>query len=375
MIDQAQRDEVPKLTSVVSESIPHLKRGAVRDFENILNEHRYWKDGNWNASDHIYTFETGSKIEFFSADQGDKLRGARRDRLFLNEANNVTLDAFDQLEVRTKEFCFLDWNPVSEYWFYSDVLGHRDDIDFIKLTYLDNEALSEQEVKSIEARRDRTNWFRVYGLGELGESETKIYKNWQTIDEIPHEARLVKYGLDFGYSVDPTSIIAIYFYNGGYILDEICYQNGLTNRQIANILLNLEKAAVIADSAEPKSIDEISSYGVMIMGAQKGADSVNQGIQFVQDQKISVTKRSLNVLKEYRNYFWEKDKNGKILQVPESGFDHTMDAIRYAIASEFPRRKTEQEICKALETRELIKQFDSRKEKSSILTGSAYLRR
>jgi len=332
LIALVQSDKHPTLTSVISESIPHLKRGAIRDFKNIMTSHKYWKDSLWNATDSIYTFETGSKMEFFSADQADKLRGGRRDRCFLNEANNMTLDAFDQLEVRTKEFIFLDWNPTNEFWFYTDVLNNREDVDFITLTYKDNEALSQEIVDSIEARKNRAGWWQVYGLGQLGEVEGKIYKDWNIIDEIPHEARLERYGLDFGYSNDPSSLVAIYKYNGGFILDEIMYQKGLSNKQIADIINNEPKSLVLADGAEPKSIDEIKTYGVMIRPALKGQGSVNQGIQFVQDQKISVTKRSYNIIKEYRNYLWETDKDGKILNKPEYTFSHSMDAIRYGLS-------------------------------------------
>ena len=140
-----------------------------------MQTHKYWKDNNWNATDSIYTFETGSQIEFFSTDNGDKLRGGRRDRCFMNEANNCTMDAFDQLEVRTREFVFLDWNPTNEFWFYTDVKDHRKDVDFIILTYKDNEALSPEIISSIESRKNRTQWWKVYGLGQLGEVEGKIY--------------------------------------------------------------------------------------------------------------------------------------------------------------------------------------------------------
>jgi phage terminase large subunit len=329
----AQSDKKKTLTSIVSESIPHLKRGAIRDFTNIMQGHSYWKDSNWNKSDSIYTFETGSQIEFFSTDNGDKLRGARRDRLFINEANNVTFDAFEQLEIRTNDFIILDWNPTNEFWYYTEVKTKRDDVEELTLTYKDNEALDQQIVDSLEQRKNRKGWWQVYGLGQLGEVEGKIYKGWNIIDEIPHEARLERYGLDFGYSNDPTSIVAIYYYNGGYILDEITFQKGLSNKQIADILKNHDTALVIADSAEPKSIDEIASYGLSITGAQKGKDSIVHGITVVQSQRVSVTKKSVNVIKEYRNYLWLTDKQGKILNEPDGGFDHSMDAIRYGLVS------------------------------------------
>jgi len=331
LIAKAQTDKSPTLTSIISESTPHLKRGAIRDFTNIMQGHHYWKDNSWNATNFIYTFETGSKIEFFSADQSDKLRGGRRDRAFLNEANNLTLDTFDQIEVRTKDFVFLDWNPTNEFWFYTEVKDKRKDIDFITLTYKDNEALSPEIVASIESRKNRKGWWQCYGLGQLGEVEGKIYKDWKIIDEIPHEARLERRGLDFGYAVDYTAINNLYYYNGGFIIDEVLHKKGLSNKQIADVINSQEDSVLtIADSAEPKSIDEIRSYGVNITGAKKGKDSVRQGIQYIQDQKISITKRSINTIKAYRNYLWKTDKDGVILNEPDHFLSDQMDSVRYA---------------------------------------------
>lgn len=343
LIHLAQTDKKPTLTSIVSESFPHLKRGVMRDFLSIMESHGYYDDKQWNKTDFIYMFETGSKIEFFSADQPGKVRGPRRDRLFINEANNVNYEIFDQLEIRTNEFIFLDWNPVSEFWFYSEV-QKRDDIDFLKLTYKDNEALSIEIVKSIEQRKDRASWWKVYGLGELGEIEGKIYKNWTIIDDIPHEARLERYGVDFGYSNDPTAIVAIYYWNGGYILDEIIYQKGLSNKQIADIFENIEKVLVVADSAEPKSIDEIKSFGINIIPCKKGSDSIRHGIKLVQDQHISVTKQSVNILKEYRNYLWITNKDGVITMFAEEAWNNAMDAVRYAFGSLIPIKRRDEYI-------------------------------
>ena len=330
-IQYAQTHE-NELLSVVSESFPHLKRGVIRDFLNIMEGHGYFKENNWNKTDFVYTFETGSKLEFFSADQPGKVRGPRRDVLFINEANNISYETYTQLEVRTKKIIWMDWNPVVEFWFYSDV-KNKDNVDFEILTYKDNEALDPNIVSAIESRQGNKNWWLVYGLGQLGEVEGKIYKDWKIIDDVPHEARLERYGLDFGYSNDPTAIVAIYRYNGGFILDEITYQKGLSNKQIADILLNQPTSLVIADSAEPKSIDEIMSYGVNILASTKGQGSVNAGIAYVQDQRISITKRSVNGIKEYRNYMWKTDTDGKIINIPDVGFDHFNDAVRYGISS------------------------------------------
>lgn len=335
LIDDAQTDKSPTLTSVVSESFPHLKRGAIRDFLNIMQEHGYFDDSLWNKTDYTYTFETGSKIEFFSADQPSKVRGPRRDRLFLNEANNVPWEAWDQLLVRTKQYAWADWNPTNEFWFYEQV-KERDDVDFITLTYKDNEALDDNIVSEIESHKNNKQWWTVYGEGQLGEVEGRIYKDWKLdLDEVPHNARLERRGLDFGYSVDPAALVDVYYYDDGYILDEQLYQKGMHNQQIADLIKNLRdsQTLVIADSAEPKSIDELKLYGVNVLGAEKGAGSINQGINFIQGKRISVTKRSVNLIREYRNYMWKFDKDGHQLTVPEPGNDHLMDAVRYALQS------------------------------------------
>lgn len=337
LIAKAQTDKTPTLTSVVSESFPHLKRGSMRDFLGIMQSHHYFKDEAWNKTDYTYTFETGSKIEFFSADQPGKVRGPRRDRLFVNEANNIPYEAWDQLLVRTKEFAFADWNPTNEFWFYDQILPVREDLDFITLTYKDNEALDPNIVSDIESHKHNAQWWRVYGEGQLGEVEGKIFRDWAIIDEIPHEARLERYGLDFGYSNDPTAIVAIYSYNGGYVLNEVAFQKGLTNKQIADILNANDRALIIADSAEPKSIDELKLYGLTVMPAKKGPGSVSQGIQYVQQQRISVTKQSTNIIKEYRNYLWLTDKEGKIINEPAHEFSHSQDAIRYGMDFVRPR--------------------------------------
>ena len=337
LIDKCQAEDKPgDVTSVTSESFPHLKRGAIRDFLSIMQGQGYFEDLRWNKTDYIYTFESGAILEFFSSDQPSKVRGPRRKRLFINEANNVPFETFEQLEVRTTDEIYIDYNPTVEFWVQLDILGKRTDVDFVILTYKDNEALQQTIIDSIEQRKNRPGWWKVYGLGELGEVEGKIYANWQFIDDIPHEARLERYGLDFGYTNDHTSIVAIYYYNGGYILDEICYQKGLSNKQIADILVNQPKALVIADSAEPKSIDEIRSYGINIQPTLKGKDSIRQGIQVVQDQPISITKRSVDTIKEYRNYLWEVDRNGRVLNEPIGIYNHSMDAIRYGMCSLTP---------------------------------------
>lgn len=335
IIDYCQsRQSHLKLVTIASESYPHLEKGAMRDFEMIMKDRGYWRDDRWNMSKHHYTFETGHLLEFSAFDTYQKAHGPRRDVLFLNEANNMPYNIADQLITRTREIVWMDWNPTSEFWFYTDMLGRRDDVDFITLTYKDNEGLDAITIKEIESHKHNRAWWQVYGLGELGDLEGKIYTGWQLLDDIPAEARLLKYGLDFGYSIDPTASDAIYKWNDSIIVDEAIHQKGLSNRQIAETFQNLERASVVADSAEPKSIDEIASYGIPIFAANKGSDSIRQGIQVVQDQKVFITKRSVNTLKEYRNYLWKKDREGNFTKEPSDIWNHHMDSIRYALSSE-----------------------------------------
>ena len=190
---------------------------------------------------------------------------------------------------------------------------------------------------------NRPGLYKHKWLGEPINQEAKIYKDWVVIDEIPHEAKLVGRGLDFGYSNDPTALIDVYQYNGGFILDERLYRKGLSNKQIADYINNLNEpnTLVIGDSSEPKSIDELRLYGVNILPAQKGQGSVNQGISYIQYQRISYTKRSTNLRKEYVNYLWQTDKEGKIINVPEQGNDHLLDALRYELEGHARKSNTE----------------------------------
>jgi phage terminase large subunit len=329
-----------KRCSVVSESYPHLEGGAIFDFKNIMQDKGYWSDSRWNATKHIYTFPTGNELQFFSPDTYGKAHGPRRDVLFVNEANNLAYNIVDQLMTRTREVVFMDWNPTNEFWFYTELKPNRQDIDFITLTYLDNEALDKVTVAEIEAHKHNKNWWKVYGLGQLGEVEGRVFKDWAIIDEVPHHARLVARWLDFGYTNDPTSIGSIYYHDGGYIADEELYQKGMLNKPIADFLSNLAdpQTIVVADSAEPKSIAEIKGYGLNIIGVTKrkgesNADNfVKWSIGLVQDQRMSITKRSVNTIKEYRGLMWLTDKDGKILNEEDPKCaNHSMAGIRYVM--------------------------------------------
>lgn len=333
LIDIAAKNSISEI-SVVAESIPHLKRGAMKDFKKIMIETGRWVDSRWNATDFKYNFSNGSQIEFFSADNDSKLRGARRDYLYMNEANNMTFHAYTELASRTKKGVYLDWNPVNEFWFHTD-LQNDSDVDFIIVTYEDNEACPESALNFILKAKDKAktssyweNWYKVYGLGQIGTLEGVIFNNWQGIDIIPNDARLIGYGVDFGYSNDPTAIVEVYKWNDKRIVNEICYQKELSNSQIAKFIT--QKLPTYCDSAEPKSIAELTKLGVRAFGVTKGSDSINFGIQTMQGQEYLITKQSTNLINELRKYAWDKDKKtGATLNKPIDMYNHAIDSLRY----------------------------------------------
>ncbi len=332
LIDKAAKTPYLEI-SIVAESIPNLRRGALKDFLKIMHQTGRYIDDNFSRTTLKYTFTNGAFIEFFGADQPDKLRGPRRNILYINECNNVTFETYQQLSIRTSDEIWLDFNPTNEFWVHHE-LSNDEDAEHLILTYKDNEALSPNIVKEIEKAREKAktskyweNWWNVYGLGLLGTLQGAIFNNWETIDTIPEEAKLIGLGLDFGYSNDPTAITEIYKYNDKRILHEICYRTKMVNNDIAKMLP--KDIIIYADSAEPKSIEEIRRTGVYIKGATKGKDSINFGISTMQTQEYLVTKSSINLINELRSYCWDTDKSGNSLNKPIDNFNHAIDGIRY----------------------------------------------
>lgn len=347
LIDTATRN--PNLEiSVVSESIPHLRKGALKDFIKIMKDTGRWVESRFNKTLLTYTFAIGSYMEFFSADQEGKVRGPRRNILYVNECNNISFATYHQLAIRTDQVIWLDFNPANEFWAHTE-LSDDPDAEWLTLTYKDNEALSPTIVQEIEKAREKAktsaywaNWWKVYGLGQTGVLEGVILNNWKTIDRLPAEAKLIARGIDFGFTNDPTTMVALWELDGKYIWDEEIYQTGLTNPDIAKLMQAKGVKPldyVYADSAEPKSIAEINRYGFKVKGTDKGRDSINFGISILQESDFLVTARSTNMIKELRRYSWDKDKEGKTLNRPIDVFNHCIDPMRYVAVMKLARQK------------------------------------
>jgi phage terminase large subunit len=345
LIDRAIK--TPNLEiSVVSESIPHLRRGANKDMIKIMKETGRYIPTHYNKTLLRYEFSNGSYIEFFSADDESRLRGARRNILYLNESNNINYDAYLQLSIRTDGDIYLDYNPTSKFWVHTEVIG-QPDTELLVLTYKDNEALSEEIVKQLEVNREKAktstyweNWCRVYLDGEIGQVEGTIFTDFNIIDKIPEDARLLGYGLDFGFSQDPAALIAIYKYNDELVVDEVVYQTGLLNSELSNIMKQSGvKGEIFADSAEPKSIQELKRYGHQVKPVEKGKDSVNYGIQILQQKRMLVTRRSTNILDEFSKYMWKKNRDGGYEKTPVDYANHACDALRYVAMMKLGVRK------------------------------------
>lgn len=331
--------------SIVAESIPVLKRGAYKDFIDIITKMGLYDESKHNKTDRIYQLND-TIFEFFSADDHSKLRGSRRDILFVNEANNVSFEAFQELNIRTKQFTFLDYNPTSPFWAHSELIG-KEGVDFLIVTFKDNEFLDikiKEEIQSWEQKAQKSDYWlnrwKVMGLGQLGVQSGAIFNDWKEIESLPENAELIGSGLDFGFTNDPTSLISVYRYDGEIIVDEVIYQKGLLNSQIASLIKQspVRYGIIYADSAEPKSIAELKSYGLNVLPVVKGKDSINYGIQLIQQQPFKVTSRSINLIKELQNYVWMKDKEGKELGIPIDNYNHALDALRYLFLMKFSKK-------------------------------------
>jgi phage terminase large subunit len=325
--------------SMVSHSLPHIKRGVYRDFKNILEQWNIWDEKDFRYTDFIYTFKNGSYIELFGLEDPDKAKGPARDILFVNEANLISKALFDQLLIRTTGQSFLDWNPADFIsWVYEVADNPKN--KRIHSTYLNNITnLSDSQIRNIEQYKDLPDDFmwKVYGLGERGSAKEIIYTQWKQYDEAPDGD--VFYGLDFGY-VHPAALIKVTHHEGQNYFEEIVYQSGLTLSDLSRLIKEKlpERATIYADAAEPKSIEELYRQGFNIKPAQK---DVWAGIVKMKSYPINLHYNSKNLRREFMSYKWKKDKNDNVIEEPVKANDDLMDACRYAVFTHLTKLKFE----------------------------------
>ena len=327
-----------KIITICRKTYPALRATAMRDFFDILKNNDLYDESLHNKSSSEFKFK-GNTIEFISLDKPTKIRGRKRDLLYINEANEITFEDWQQLIFRTTGRVIIDYNPSDEFHFIYDKIKPRDDVDFFITTYKNNPFLSADIVAEIERLKDiDPNYWKVYGLGEVGASQSIIFRVNDCID-IPDTATFLSYGMDFGFTNDPTTLVGIWKQGDDIYLKEYLYKTGLTNRDIDTYLRNLEvgKSEIFADSSEPKSIEELYRMGWNIKPATKGQGSVNIGIDMMKRYRINITGDSLNMIKEFKNYKWAEDKNGVILNTPVDMFNHTIDAVRYGLYDKLSR--------------------------------------
>lgn len=338
------------LITVAGMTYNHLATGTMRDFKKIMQETNRWEDVNFNKSSKIYNFPNGSQIEFLSTDNMTS-RGPRRDVLFVNEANGINYETFDQLATRTRDFVILDYNPSAKFWAHEELVEGRqkDKTTFLTLTYLDNEALSKQERENIESRKPKpgeepSNYWIVYGLGQIGSLEGNVFEGWCEMgsEEIKKEGKLIRYGLDFGFSNDETAMVAAYDMGDNKLgLIELVYEKGLLGSQYAPKFESIgidPNILIVADSARPEIIAEIKHSGFRIVGADKNPGSVLRSIDYLKQYQVFYCGKNLK--QEYLAYAWRKKRTGEILDEPQDGNDHCVDCCRY-IALDLKRHRIE----------------------------------
>ncbi|MGP8215755.1 MAG: PBSX family phage terminase large subunit [Bacteroidia bacterium] len=352
--------------SVVAESMPHLKRGCLRDARKIIQMEGWQTNFTENKTDCTFSAYNGSYIEFFPADSESKMRGPKRDILFINECNNVSFEAFQQLDVRTRKHTYLDFNPVRRFWVHDKLMESLSGTDytFVQSTYKDNAYITPEEIANIERRRNNANWWRVYGEGEIGNAEGVVFTNWEIITIKNEELRikngnspntlnsslltlnwlpgtLLGYGIDFGYVHSPTAIVQVNEYNGELYVRELFYKTGAQNDEIfAFVQKNIDlRALAVADCAEPKSIDYLFRKGWPgLFPSIKGEGSIEFGLNMLLERKINVSRDSLNLIKEMREYMWDTNADGVPINRPVKMNDHAIDAMRY-VCSYPPKKK------------------------------------
>lgn len=319
-----------KSLSIVRKTLPALKGSVFRDFKEIMQDKfKIWDNRCMNKSEMVYTFPNGSFVEFFSTDDEQKIRGRKRNILYCNEANEISFLEWQQLIMRTTDFSIVDYNPSfsDEHWL-CELNKDTRTYHFIS-TYKDNPFLEQTIIDEIESleHKNKVLW-TVYGLGLQAMAEGLVFPEFEIVDEFPVNAKQVAAGLDFGYSSDPTAIVKCGILDGRLYLDEQCYR---THMLTSEIIKELKKLGlfVYADSADPRLIQEIANAGIIIFPADKYKGSVMGGLFKMMEYKLCVTKRSVNYIRELKNYVYEQNKDGKFINQPIDAYNHLIDGTRY----------------------------------------------
>lgn len=320
-----------KTITIARKTFPAVRSSVMRDFLEILKAYDIYREENHNKSNSEYQLN-GNLVEFISMDQPQKIRGRKRDLAFLNEANELTFEDWQQIVFRTNGRIILDYNPSDTYhWIYDRVIP-RDDADFYQTTYRDNPFLDPTIVSEIERLQETDeHYWRVYGLGERGTNRAQVFQ-FTTLQQIPSTAKLLAYGLDFGFTNDPSALVRCYQEGNNLYFEEMLYSTNLTNQDLSRRFTDIgigRYEEIYADSAEPKSIEELHRMGWNVKPTTKGVDSVNAGIDMLKRYKIHIV--GSNLMKEMENYRWLEDKNGNLLNKPEDKWNHLIDAARYGV--------------------------------------------
>ena len=330
------------VVSVVRKSFPSMRVSIMRDWQTILKELGIWDEDKWSATEHIYQFDNGSMVEFMSIDSSEKRKGSARDYLFIDECNELSREDYFQLFIRTRKKTIIAYNPSfgTNHYIFNEIQTHPESSLFIS-TFLDNPFLEQSIIEEIERLKViNPEYYKIYGLGMPGNNIGTIF-SINIVDEVPEEAELVCFGMDYGFTVDPTSLICLFKRDRDLYINELLYKTGMVTADIIAHLkgLGIERQEIWADSAEPRLIEEIFRSGFNIKPVKKGKDSVRLGIDLMQQYRLNVTKQSRNTIKEFSEYVWSVNKNGDFENVPVDYSNHSIDAIRYAVMERLNARK------------------------------------
>lgn len=328
--------------SVVRKSFPSMRISILRDFQNIMKELGIWNEDRWSTTAHIYIFDNDSYIEFMSIDNAEKRKGTSRDYLFVDECNELSREDYFQLFIRTKKKTIIAYNPSfgTNNYIFNEIQTHPE-ADLYISTFRDNPFLEQSIIDEIERLKEvNIEYYKIYGLGQPGNNVGTIF-SIGLVDEIPEDAKFLAFGMDYGYSVDPTTLVTVSRKDNNLYLDELLFRTGMVTGDIINFLksLDIERNEIFADSAEGRLIEEIYRSGFNIKPVKKGPDSIKMGIDLMMNYKLWVTKRSKNMIREFSEYVWAIDKNGNFENKPVDYSNHTIDAVRYAVMETLSAKK------------------------------------